>query len=430
MLSKRLFSLGVVVALLASVQVAGAQGRGRVIITAASVTPPNVRIEGRGFRPRGQRSPLPGVFMGGGVNGSLQQLSVAPGATDSLIVATLPSPLPAAGSYRLFVYDGRGEDDRGPGATIDITIGAAGPVGPMGPMGPQGPVGATGPSGPAGATGAAGATGPQGPVGPQGPTGPAGAIGPAGAQGPAGPEGPQGETGPQGPQGAQGPAGPAGDASPVVPRFQAGITKQLSPIEVGDFALVELTTVVRYPYQLELLGVETLNGAAPVQAFEEYNEANCPRETSFVPGGLECRQRFTLLFAYNACKHTGNQQKFRFKYTTQGVADVETTITLNSENWCDETPVALPLPVITSMTPTTAQYNTDFLLTIHGNNFLVGNGTAAVAIRQYNFTVTSVTNAEITLAVPKTLFKLFGPVGIRVITGAGLSNLQILTIVP
>jgi hypothetical protein len=429
MLKKCLLSF-VAIVLCASALDAAEQNRGGMIITAANVTPPTVRIEGQGFRPRGTRDPLPAVLMGSGPNGSLQPLLVAPAATDSLIVATLPSPAPAAGSYRLFVYDGKGATDKGPSATIDITIGTAGPIGPIGPIGPQGPVGATGPIGPAGPQGATGAQGGTGPVGPQGATGETGATGPIGPAGPTGPVGPEGPAGPQGPQGAQGPEGPAGDAGPVLPEYRSAITKQISPIDIGDFALVELVTVVRYPYQLELLGVETLNGAAPVQAFEEFSEASCPRASTLVTGGVECRQRFTLLFAYNTCKHTGNQQKFRFKYTTQGTDDVETTITLNSENWCDETPVGLPLPVITSMTPTTAQYNTDFLLTIQGDNFLVGDGTPAVNIKQYNFTVTSATNTEITLAVPKTLFKLFGPVSIRVITGAGLSNAKTLTIVP
>jgi hypothetical protein len=420
----------VAVVLCASALDAAEQNRGGVIITAANVTPPTVRIDGQGFRPRGTRDPLPVVFMGSGPNGSLQQLLVSPAATDSMIVATLPSPTPGAGSYRLFVYDGKGATDKGPSATIDMTIGAAGPIGPIGPVGPQGQGGAQGPIGPAGPQGPTGPQGGTGPAGPQGETGDTGETGPAGPAGPIGPDGPEGPTGPQGPQGAQGPAGPAGDTGPVLPEYRAAITKQLSPLDVGDLALVELTTVVRYPYQLELLGVETLNGAAPVQAFEEYAAANCPRQGTLVTGGTECRQRFTLLFAYSACKHTGNQQKFRFKYTTQGTDDVEQTITLNSENWCDETPVGLPLPVITNMTPTTAQYNTNFLLTIQGDNFLAGNGDAAVNIKQYNFTPTSVTNTEITLEVPKTLFKLFGPVSIRVITGAGLSNAKTLTIVP
>jgi len=92
-------------------------------------------------------------------------------AATQMITAALPANL-AAGTYVLTVADGNKS------ATLDVTIGAQGPIGP------QGPQGLTGPQGPPGG---------DGPLGPQGPTGATGAQGPQGLQGPAGPVGPPGE---------------------------------------------------------------------------------------------------------------------------------------------------------------------------------------------------------------------------------------------
>jgi hypothetical protein len=84
--------------------------------------------------------------------------------SDTMITAnTTPFRMFGPGTYllRLDSIDGKF-------ATMDVTLGAQGPVGPPGPQGPQGPQGLPGPQGPQGATG------PQGPAGPQGPPGPNG----------------------------------------------------------------------------------------------------------------------------------------------------------------------------------------------------------------------------------------------------------------
>lgn len=115
------------------------------------------------------------------------------------IVATLPTPAVAPGSYLVTVANSKAQI-----ASLAVTIGA---VGPQGPVGPQGDTGPAGPQGSVGPQGATGPVGPQGSVGPQGPSGPQGAAGPAG---------PQGDTGPQGLVGPQGPVGPQGSAGPTV----------------------------------------------------------------------------------------------------------------------------------------------------------------------------------------------------------------------
>ena len=73
------------------------------------------------------------------------------------IVATLPAPAVAPGSYITTVTNSKAQS-----ASLAVTIGAAGPQGPTGPTGPQGAIGPTG------------SAGAQGPVGPQGPAGPPG----------------------------------------------------------------------------------------------------------------------------------------------------------------------------------------------------------------------------------------------------------------
>jgi hypothetical protein len=122
--------------------------------------------------------------------------------------------------------------------------GPPGPSGPTGPTGPEGATGATGSQGPTGETGpsgpqgAAGATGPQGPAGATGLQGPAGETGPSGPQGPVGatgsrgPTGPSGPTGPQGPRGSTGPTGangPLGVTGPSGPSGPQGPTGATGP---------------------------------------------------------------------------------------------------------------------------------------------------------------------------------------------------------
>lgn len=126
---------------------------------------------------------------------------------DTRLVAEIPSDV-MPGSYQLIAWSGGGsvrED------SMDITIGAEGPVGPEGP---QGPPGQQGDAGAAGEQGPTGLQGPKGEQGPQGIAGPRGEQGASGSQGPAGEPGPQGEQGPPGPQGPQGIAGPPGEQGP------------------------------------------------------------------------------------------------------------------------------------------------------------------------------------------------------------------------
>ena len=91
-------------------------------------------------------------------------------STESTIVANMPSPALAAGTYTLTI-----KASTGTLAMFGVTNGA---VGPQGPMGAPGATGAPGITGPAGPTGAAG------PIGAAGPTGPTGATGPQGLPGP------------------------------------------------------------------------------------------------------------------------------------------------------------------------------------------------------------------------------------------------------
>jgi Collagen triple helix repeat (20 copies)/Phage Tail Collar Domain len=121
------------------------------------------------------------------------------------VVAALP--VADAGSYALVVRSfSLGHTLL---ASLDLTVGAVGPVGP------QGLTGATGPQGPAG---------PAGAQGPQGDPGPAGAQGATGAQGAAGPQGPQGV------QGAAGPATPDARFGTNTNKAQGGATGRLCTI--------------------------------------------------------------------------------------------------------------------------------------------------------------------------------------------------------
>lgn len=101
-----------------------------LLITGATVTGVTVQIDGRGFRAQGAQGLPPQVSLGGGPNGSLRPLTVRPDFTDSVLVAELPTPRPAPGSYRLLVRPGNKPDDvDGPFATVDIAIGESGAAG-------------------------------------------------------------------------------------------------------------------------------------------------------------------------------------------------------------------------------------------------------------------------------------------------------------
>ncbi|HTR77095.1 MAG TPA: IPT/TIG domain-containing protein, partial [Gemmatimonadaceae bacterium] len=349
-----------------------------LVITGAVATSSTLQISGHGFR-RGNRAGVPIVMMGGGLNGALQPLVVSPASSDALIVAQLPTPALPAGSYRVWVSasdrNGRAVDAS---ATIDVTLGQTGPTGPVGPPGPQGPIGPAGP---------------MGPPGPTGPAGPTGATGPQGADGPAGPTGPQGPTGP---------AGPAGTTGPIVPGFVSAITEQLSPINQGDPAVVQMGTLVTYPWSVSLVGVTPGPGfAAPVSMVEDTAHAACPRASSR-PGGQACLQFFNLSFSYNVCQFTNATYTLTFQYNTPGQANQTVDISLSSENWCSTTTVSSQPPVITGISPYVVTADTGFTLVVNGAHFL-GDGTEAPGIKlQGNtiYAVTTYTDTQIQVTIP------------------------------
>ncbi|MDE3156360.1 MAG: hypothetical protein KGN76_14755 [Acidobacteriota bacterium] len=432
MLRRTAVGLAVVTMLVGSASLGRAQENRRLTITGAMVQGTTIEIDGHGFRPRGTRDPLPLVSMGGGANGSLQPLAVDPSATDSRIVAQLPTPAPAAGSYRLFVYRGhdRGRrDNDGPSATIDVTIGTAGPVGPIGPtgaVGPVGPMGPIGPAGPAGPTGATGPAGPAGPTGPAGPAGPAGAQGPqglAGAQGLQGPPGPQGPQGPAGPEGPQGPQGPAGAGFPA-PYFRDAITQQIEPINDTDSAYVEIGTLLNMPYAVNLVSVQNVGPAGSTSPdftsfAEEYDKRLCPTSD-----GTSCRQYFRIYFPYSSCQWNNAQYQLTFQYSLPGYTGPTSTITLNSNNWCAEYGVnAPPPPVVANVTPTSVILGQPIQLHISGTDLFAGgqphaiiNGTSLDA------NVVVIDASDIVVAVPTDVVnRSTTSLSIVIQTGGGVS---------
>src|SRR5438046_1306487 len=95
--------------------------------------PASILIEGQKFRPAGLRDPNPLVFIG--VTGGILQPVEIVNATDTAIIARLPSFTP--GSYHLVVYrrdNGKRDDNRNPSefASIEITLGAVGLKGDKG----------------------------------------------------------------------------------------------------------------------------------------------------------------------------------------------------------------------------------------------------------------------------------------------------------
>ena len=417
------FASGVVVAIvLAS---ANASAQGKPAITAASVTPTTVHIEGHGFRPKGLKDPVPVVFLG------TQELIVAATATDDAIDAELPSPSPAPGSYRLFVYQGRGRDVKGPNATIDITIGTAGPIGSIGLTGPQGP---QGPIGLQGATGPAGATGPTGQDGSQGLQGAVGPQGPAGPQGPQGAVGPEGPSGPQGPQGAQGPAGPAGFTGPLVPNLKASITKQISPLDSSNPLVLEVGTLVTYPFSLELrgAGIEKVNAnAKDPDAVMKMPDDYCPTPSNR-PGGQSCLQLFQFTIPYEACSLNKNVDRYRLllKYATPGQADVNLEFGFSTENWCEAVVVGSgTAPVITSVTPAKVLHGQAFELVIEGHDLLGPEGNPAVKVSYLNFTATTMSDTRITLQINADNLEHYrGELPISVVNSVGQSNIVKITV--
>jgi hypothetical protein len=379
--------------------------------------------------------------MGIGPNGSLQLLTLVGTPTNTLVIATLPTPAPAPGSYRVFVYRGHADhrshdnDDRNDYGTIDVAIGLAGPVGPVGPVGPMGPVGPSGAAGPAGSTGPAGSQGPQGaqgPVGPPGSQGPQGAPGPIGNTGPQGPAGPQGPDGPQGPAGPQGPQGPAGSTGPILPDLRAAITEQISPLNIGDPFIIQIATVVTYPWSLTLIGVDAAPGAQAPEFFGEVPSAYCPTPSSSRPGGQACFQYFNLLLDTNLfCQLNNFGYTFHFQYRTPGQANPDVSITVNSENFCASATVAPNPPIVNSVSPTTVAAGGQFTLTINGSNFLGGGGAPAVKLQGTALHApTSYTDTQITFMISTVGITTTTKVPVQVVTGGGSSNVVYFTVFP
>jgi hypothetical protein len=416
-----------------SARPARAQSSNHVVITAATTTATTLRVEGSGFRRRAA-DPPPDVLMGVGPSGSLQPLALVGLATDTILVATLPTPAPPTGSYRVFVYRGhadrrsRDNDDPNDFATIDVTMGLAGPIGPIGPLGPTGAGGPIGPTGPVGLTGAIGPIGPAGPTGSSGLVGPAGATGPIGSTGPTGADGPIGPTGPAGVQGETGPTGASGIIGPITPNIQSAITKQLPPLAQGDAAMVELTTLVTYPYSLTPVGIDTTNnGPLALSVSEDVGSRTCP-EDSTRPGGQACRQHFDLWFAPDACQFSRSSYTLHLQYTTPGQAATDIAFTLKSENWCLPTTVSASAPTITSISPPTVRRGDAFTLIVTGTNFL-SNVAPAVRLNTTNAAVTTYTDTQIVLDVPGTVLQSYvGLLPISIVTGNGTSKVVYLRV--
>jgi hypothetical protein len=325
-------------------------------------------------------------------------------------------------------------------------IGLAGAIGPIGLQGQQGPIGlqgSQGSPGPQGSAGPIGLTGAIGPIGPQGQQGLIGPIGLAGAIGPIGPQGLQGSAGPQGPmglqgatgaqgaQGAQGPQGPAGP-SPTTPNpnFADAITAQIEPILSTDLAYVEVTTLLTYPYSVNLTGVLTVSGTAPTSFAEDISSQICPDNSG------HCRQVFRLSFPYLTCVWNNAQYTLTFGYNVPNLSAVQSTITLNSNNWCQSFGVntAPPAPVVSSINPTVAARDSLFTLTVTGLNLNL-NGDVPVWINFANLlfipTLNNVTATTLSYVVPaEATDHLVGPIAISVQTGGGVSNTILLPLTP
>ena len=191
-LTRLVVPMTVVLALLLTAPLAGAEGDDDHDATISSVTvnypaPGALTITGTQLQgPHGK-----------GVSSVTVGTTVLAVQTDTAtqITAQFPASAPVAsfgpGSYALEVVflkeNGKPDDEHV--LPFEVTLGAVGPKGDKGDTGATGP---PGPVGPAGLQGVQGPVGPAGPVGPQGATGQQGPAGANGTQGPAGPPGPQG----------------------------------------------------------------------------------------------------------------------------------------------------------------------------------------------------------------------------------------------
>jgi hypothetical protein len=207
----------------------------------------------------------------------------------------------------------------------------------------------------------------------------------------------------------------------------AAITKQISPINDPDQALVELVTVTNYPFSLVLNGVTTLSGGAPSSFSEDVANRACPSGT----GGTQCRQRFELYFPYSTCQWNNAQYTLSFSFTSPGVSGVNETITLNSEDWCAEFGATGPAaPAITSISPTVTPRGVPVTITVNGSNLNATGGIpVVVTFDHYSISPVTVTANQITFQVNGDLTStMAGPVAITVQTAGGVSNQLLLNL--
>lgn len=302
-------------------------------------------------------------------------------------------------------------------------MGLIGPVGPQGAVGPQGnvgPVGLTGPVGPQGNVGPAGLTGP---IGPQGAVGPAGVTGPVGPQGNVGPAGPAGPTGPQGAAGPTGPPGPAGPTQAPSPSIIYDLTRQQDAFQNTQIPFLEIVTVVQYPYSLVLDGVTSTGALLPAGFGERILGGTCPDSYG------NCKQRYRLYWPYSLCSWNGAQYKLTFGYTTPGLSNGSTSLSLADTNWCiaDNPPSTEPAPVIASISPTTAVRGQPFTLTISGTDLAPG-GNAEIIFNNQAYD-SQVSGSNLTYDVPGSATQnAGGVVAITVVTSQEVSNQVLLSL--
>jgi len=220
---------------------------------------------------------------------------------------------------------------------------------------------------------------------------------------------------------------PAAEArQELVPKFRSAITKQLEPVNNGDPFEVEVTTVVTYPFTLDLVGVASLpdasglTGPMPMAVAENLDARRCPEPAFNRPGGLACRQRFRVLFPYNACGLSADAYNLKLKYTTPGQPEENVAFQLSTTYWCSVAPVQVNPPTISSLSHSIAYRSTPFDLVIYGTN-LANGGVPTVRIYNVNVQPTEYTNNWIIVRNVH-LPNYLGQLRIVVESGGGMSN--------
>ena len=236
-----------------------------------------------------------------------------------------------------------------------------------------------------------------------------------------------------------------GQTQPVTPGFAAAITKQISPIVVGDHALIQLTTVNTYPYYVHLLSVQATNGSpAPDSWGENVSTQACPSQSSAVPGGVACRQYFEIYWPYSTCMYHNTTAQLVFGYTMPGQPNQTVNIVLNSENWCSEynvTSNSFPAPQITGMNVGSVQRGHDFELDVFGSYlnlvsnpsnlrvYLNGAWLQPSAPQTMQNPLPPVMPNELRVIVPGSMtLNQEGPIQIKVQTDGGASNILLLNV--